>query len=183
MGPSTLSLSPTVKSAAVTTTAVLVTGLLLHQRNAISTCYHRHRGLEGFLRLLWIGDFLPPNIRASMDQLDEVEERMSKSGDQLDHIEILVQRARLESVDGSTSPSCDMSRDEVRDKLFHQYPQLRTKIGVFSNKLDTLAASIDSIQSHSDEEVKRRKKQLSNTIVEFMSELDRTIASLNLEVR
>ena len=74
-------------------------------------------------------------------------------------------------------------KDEVRDKLFHQYPQLRTKIGVFSNKLDTLAASIDSIQSHSDEEVKRRKKQLSNTIVEFMSELDRTIASLNLEVR
>lgn len=142
--------------------------------------------MEGFLRLLWIGDHLPPHLRQSMDTLDNVEEKMGKSGEQLEQIEILVERARLESVDGSNTSSSDadedeMNSDEVKKQIFQHNPEMRMKIGIFSNKLDTLAASIDSVKSHSDTEVKQRKKHLSTRIVELMNELDRMIASLNLK--
>mmetsp|Transcript_29574 Transcript_29574/g.62731 ORF Transcript_29574/g.62731 Transcript_29574/m.62731 type:complete len:184 (+) Transcript_29574:63-614(+) len=182
MGPSTLS-SPSLKAAAAAATAVLVTSLLLHQRNAIKTYYRRHRGVDGFLRLLWVGDFLPPHLRQSMDELDQVEERMRNSEGQLEQIEISVERTRLESVDGSTSSADDIvDKDELKSQLFQQNPELRTKIGGFSSKLDAVAAKIDSIKSHSDQEVKQRKKQLSNRIVELMNELDRMVATLNLDV-
>ncbi|KAL7531149.1 hypothetical protein ACHAXR_003872 [Thalassiosira sp. AJA248-18] len=190
MGPSSLS-SPSLKPAVAAAAAILATTtgvLLLHQRNAITSFYNRHRGMQGLLRLLWEGDHLPLNLRQSMDELDKIKDRMVKSEDQLEQIEILVERARLESVDGSSisaSPSEEgvVSNDELKTQLFQQSPELRTRIGIFSNKLDTLAATIDAVKSHSDQEVKLRKKQLSNRIVELMTELDGMIDSLNLEVR
>mmetsp|Transcript_3704 Transcript_3704/g.8107 ORF Transcript_3704/g.8107 Transcript_3704/m.8107 type:complete len:191 (-) Transcript_3704:113-685(-) len=186
-GPSSLS-SPSLRSATAAAAAILATGILLHQRNALTSYYRRNRGMPGLLRLVWVGDCLPPHLRQSMDDLDKVEDRMCKSEDQLEQIEILVERARLESVDGSSSatsqtPAADVNSDELKAQLFQQNPELRTRIGIFSNKLDTLAAIIDSIKSHSDEEVKRRKKQYSNRIVELMDELDRMIASLNLSAQ
>mmetsp|Transcript_23961 Transcript_23961/g.42886 ORF Transcript_23961/g.42886 Transcript_23961/m.42886 type:complete len:188 (-) Transcript_23961:8-571(-) len=185
MGPSALS-SPSLRSATAAAAVILATGILLHQRNDLLSYYRRRRGMQGLLQLLWIGDFLPPNLRQSMDELDKVEERMGSSEEQLEHIEILVERARLESVDGSTLPAKDdVTSDELelKSQLFQQNPKLRTRIGIFSNKLDTLAAIIDSVKSHSDEEVKQRKKQLINRIVELMNELDRMIASFNLDLK
>ena len=60
---------------------------------------------------------------------------------------------------------------------FERDPKLRTRIGLYSNTLDKLASSIDSVMSHNDEEVKGRKKSLSNNIVKLMDELDKLISS------
>ena len=187
--------SPSLKSATAAAAVVITTGVLIHQRNTITSSYHQHRGIDGILRLLWEGDHLPPHLRQSMDQLEKIEGRMIKSETQLEHIEVLVEKARLDSVDGSTATADaddnnkedkdkdTLSAEEVKASLFQSNPELRTRIGIFSNKLDTIAAQIDDVKSHSDEEVKQKKKQLSNRIVQLMNEMDGMIASLNLEGR
>ena len=172
--------------------AILVTAglmlLLQHQRrNFVSEFYRRHRGMSGLLRYAWLGDHLPPQIRQSMNDLDHAEKLMVESEEELEQIEILIERARLESVDdGSTataasSPAAGAAKDDESRKqsLFQQDPKLRTRIGLYSNTLDKLASSVDSVKSHSDEEVKRRKKTLSNNIVELMNELDRMISTFH----
>jgi hypothetical protein len=56
-------------------------------------------------------------------------------------------------------------------------PKYRTRIALYSNTLDTLASSIDSIMTYNDDDVKRRKKLLSNTIVRLMDDLDKLLSS------
>ena len=183
-----------LKSASVAATTILTTTLLIYNHKTIQTYYKEYRGYKGLLRFIWVGDYLTPKLRQSMDKLDQVERRITKSDEQLEQIDILIERTRLESVDaGSTTTTKSnatsksdegekITQEELTNRLFQQYPKLRTKIGIFSNKLDTLAACIDDIKSHSDDEVKARKKYLSNRIVELMNGLDGMIASLNLEV-
>ncbi len=137
-----------------------------------------------------MGDHLPPEIRISMNDLDDVERRMDKSQEELETIEISIESARLESLDDGTTMdtagACGLATDASKDVhesmersiLFQQDPTLRTRIGLLSYTLDTLASTIDSVESHSDEEVKKRKKALSNKIVEMMNELDRMISTL-----
>lgn len=145
------------------------------------------------LRYIWIGDFLPPHIRDAMDKLDNVSKRMVEAEIQLEEIEILIGRVELESVDGprrspeeqnsnNTSDTAD-DKEELKKQLFQQYPEVRTKIGLFSTSLDKLAYTIDSINSHRDADVKTRKKELSNNIVALMNSLDRMVSSLNIGVR
>ena len=128
-----------------------------------------------------------------MNELYDVEELTCVAEAELEQFEILVARAWLESVDGPISPDDDRifnndnlnhSNDDgdLQKNIFQQYPELRKDIGLFSARLDKLAATIDSIKSHSDDDVKSRKKQLSNKVVGLMNELDRMIASLNLAV-
>ena len=187
---------PSIKTATIATATILSTALLLYQKDTIKAFYTKHRGYKGILQLIWVGDYLPPKLRKSMNELDKVEVRIVKSDQQLEQIEVLIEKARLESVDGSTKltprmkngnskpqPQAQISQEELTNRLFQQYPQLRTKIGIFSNKLDTLAACIDDIKSHSDDEVKSRKKALSNRTVALMNSLDEMIATLNLEVQ
>jgi len=178
-------------SIVAATATILTSGLLLFNRAAIKEYYRSRRGTKGIIRYIWLGDYLEPHLRQSMNELDKVEVRIDKSDRQLEEIEILIERARLESVDGSTTPLSisqqtqneKTTQEELTNRLFQQYPKLRTQIGIFSNKLDTLAACIDDIQSHADDEVKTRKKGLSNRIVDLMNGLDTMIASLSLEVQ
>ena len=143
------------------------------------------------LRYIWVGDYLPPHIREAMDKLDTVGKRMIEAEMKLEEIEILIGRVELESVDGPRQEqnySNDASdtvddKEELKKQLFQRYPELRTKIGLFSTSLDKLAYTIDSINSHRDADVKTRKKQLSNKIVELMNSLDRMVSSLNIGVR
>jgi hypothetical protein len=189
--------SATTSSSKATSTvvaaggAILVTAglmlLLQHERRnfVVTEFYRRHRGMTGLLRYAWLGDHLPPQIRQSMNDLDHAEKRIVESEKELEKIEISIERARLESVDdgstatAGTSPAAGAAKDDESRKqsLFQQDPILRTKIGLYSNNLDKIASSIDSVKSHSDEEVKRRKKTLSNNIVELMNELDRMIST------
>jgi hypothetical protein len=178
--------------------AVLVTAaglvLLLHRRNnSVAEFYNRHRGMAGLLRYAWLGDHLPPEIRISMDELDDVEKRMHTSREELDNIETSIERARLESVDDGTTtatttaaratPATDTSKDvdesiTRRSFLFQQDPTLRTRIGMCSNTLDVLASTVDNVKSHSDTEVKKRKKASSDEIVRLMNELDRIVSTI-----
>jgi len=112
-----------------------------------------------------------------MDELDGVEILMAKSVQELEQIEVSVERIRLESVDDEIMNSTPS--DMENSSIFQQNPELRTQIGIFSNNLDKLAAKIDSIKSHSDEEVKQRKKCMSNGIVKLMNDLDTMIASFD----
>lgn len=171
-------------SVVAAATTILTSGLFLYNRAAIKEHYRSHRGYQGIMRYIWLGDYLEPHLRQSMNELDKVEVRIDKSDRQLEEIEILIERARLESVDGSRTISPEKAtQEELTNRLFQQYPKLRTQIGIFSNKLDTLAACIDGIQSHNDDEVKIRKKGLSNRIVELMIGLDTMITTLDLEVQ
>ncbi len=187
-----------LSTAAITTaTAATLAVVILRKRRAISYFYQSHRGINGILRYIWVGDHLPPLIREAMDKLDTVEERMTMAEVQLETIEILIERTLLESVDGPTASSTELNdqdqtkkgdpsetdRYDLQKHLFQQHPELKKDIALFSNLLDEMAASIDAINSQSDEEVKRRKKGLSNKIVNLMNELDRMMASLNLQMR
>ena len=135
----------------------------------------------------------PPNIREAMNQLDKVDIRMKEEEMQLDEIEILIERVELESVDGPISDlhqnnsnveeaSRSGKEEELKKQLFEQYPELRTSIALFSNRLDTLASTIDSVNSHQDMEIKTRKKKLSNKIVAMMSCLDNKMMSLGVRL-
>eukprot|EP00577_Skeletonema_sp_RCC1716_P026628 CAMPEP_0113378436 /NCGR_PEP_ID=MMETSP0013_2-20120614/3698_1 /TAXON_ID=2843 ORGANISM="Skeletonema costatum, Strain 1716" /NCGR_SAMPLE_ID=MMETSP0013_2 /ASSEMBLY_ACC=CAM_ASM_000158 /LENGTH=190 /DNA_ID=CAMNT_0000260657 /DNA_START=11 /DNA_END=583 /DNA_ORIENTATION=- /assembly_acc=CAM_ASM_000158 len=189
MAPLALS-SPSIKSATTATVVILLTGMIIQQRQVIKNTYRSCRGMEGMLRYVWIGDFLPPHIREAMDKLDNVNERMVEAETKLEEIEILIERVELESVDGprllpeeQDQDTVEDNKEEFKKQLFQRYPELRTKIGLFSSSLDKLAYTIDSINSHRDADVKTRKKQLSNKIVELMNSLDRMVSSLNLGVR
>lgn len=136
----------------------------------------------------------PPNIREAMVKLDKVDQRMNEEEMQLDEIETLIERVELESVDGpisdvyqNNSNVDEASRsvnkeDELKKQLFQQYPELRTSIALFSNRLDTLASTIDSVNSHQDMEIKTRKKKLSNKIVAMMTCLDNKMMSLGVRL-
>ena len=193
MRSSTSALSPSSTTAIATAVLgagipILATGILFRQRHDIAACYRRHRGMRGVWRLLWLGDSLPPRLRQSVDALDAAEAGVRSAEQQLDTIRILVARAALESVDGPTTAAPAPATatgaatgDEARARLFREHPELRTRIGIFSDNLDRLAAAIDAVQSYADAEVKRRKKRLSSDIVALMEGLDGMVASFDVE--
>lgn len=140
-------------------------------------------GLAGTVRLIWEGDHLPPHVRESMDTLDELEgASIPKEENVLEQIEVTVETARLNSVDGPASPAKNAgSAEEVgdstvdagkNDEILSQYPHLRKDISTLSYRLDKLAATADSVQSHGNVEVKQRKKQLSSILVKMMERTD-----------
>ena len=181
-------MSASLKATAAITTGVVLLTVLVYNRTDIADYYNKYRGIEGICRYIWIGDYLPPSIRASLDDLDEISQEMIKCEWQLERIDILVQRALLESVDGSVVTSDETknidakTKEEIQRQIFQHNPELRKDIGFFSTRLDRLAARIDSVLSHSDEEVKKRKKKLSNSAVSLMESLDEMIASLYLSL-
>jgi uncharacterized protein (DUF3084 family) len=174
----------TFKSTAAITTSVVFTGIILCHRNVISNWYNKYRGIQGIVWYIWIGDYLPPDIRKAMGQLDSINEDMNDCESQLEGIEISVQRAVLDSVDGPAVSSDEImdgsSNEELQIQTFQQNPELRKDIGFLSTRLDKLAAQIDSVLSHSDDEVKNRKKELSNKVVGLMDEIDKLIAIFHL---
>lgn len=174
-------MSALLKTTATITAGVVVTSIFVYHKDEISKCYNKHRGVQGFARYIWIGDYLPPPIRKSMDELDGISKDMTKYDPQLERIEILVQRALLESVDGPAlhdlTETRDSSKEEIQKQIFKQNPELRKDIGFFSSKLDKLAARIDSVLSHGDDEVKIRKKLLSNKAVTMMDGFDNLLSS------
>ena len=174
-------MSSLLKITATITAGIVVTSIIVYHKEEIAKCYNKHRGIQGLARYIWIGDYLPPSIRKSMDELDEISKDMTKCDPQLERIEMLVQRALLESVDGPAlhdlSEASDSSKEEIHKQIFKQNPELRKDIGFFSTKLDRLAARIDSVLSHGDDEVKIRKKLLSNKAVLMMDGLDSLLAS------
>ena len=123
-------------------------------------------GAKGFVRLIWEGDHLEPNVREAWDALDGLEaSAVPREEKRLEKVEIAFETARLNSVDGSD------------DQILEQYPQIKKDLSMVSYRLDKVAAEVDSVQSHGNAEVKRRKKHLSRTLVGMMERADTLIAS------
>ena len=89
---------------------------------------------------------------------------MPREMNRLEQVEISIETARLNSVDGSD------------DQILEQYPQIKKDLSMVSYRLDKVAAEVDSVQSHGNVEVKRRKKYLSNKLVCMMERADSLIA-------
>ena len=122
-------------------------------------------GAKGFVRLVWEGDHLEPNIREAWDALDGLEANaVPREMNRLEQVEISIETARLNSVDGSD------------DQILEQYPQIKKDLSMVSYRLDKVAAEVDSVQSHGNVEVKRRKKCLSNKLVGMTERADSLIA-------
>lgn len=178
--------------------------------------------LAGFLRLLWEGDHLPPEIREAFETLNDLEERgIPNQGRKLDKIDCTIQLAKLNSVDNddeeeeedytvtnnatadansnattnstsTTRPSSASSASSTtttsssssrrRHYIVSQTPQITRELSSLSYNLDKLAAKVDEVSSYGDMDVKRRKKELSTTLVKMMERVDGFIAECGVVV-
>jgi hypothetical protein len=69
----------------------------------------------------------------------------------------------------------------IRHYILSQVPSLSKDLGMLSYKLDQLAAEVDAVQSHGDEDVKRQKKELSQKLVEMMASCDGFMVECGVE--
>ena len=175
-------------------TILLILPIVIYNRyrHNIKSFYHQHRGISGLLRYIWVGDYLPPNIRQSMNALDDVERRLVESTKEMEHISMSIiiddnqkqqtMQHQFDSEDGNEKTTKNRRRVDYQSPQYYTSsfervdPMLRTRIALYSNTLDTLASMIDSIMSYNDDDVKSRKKSLSNTIVKLMDDLDKLIS-------
>lgn len=81
------------------------------------------------------------------------------------------------SVSKGEQPSTHM----IRHYILSQVPSLSKDLGMLSYKLDQLAAEVDAVQSHGDEDVKRQKKELSQKLVEMMASCDGFMVECGVE--
>jgi hypothetical protein len=81
------------------------------------------------------------------------------------------------SVSKGEQPSTHM----IRHYILSQVPSLSKDLGMLSYKLDQLAAEVDAVQSHGDEDVKRQKKELSQKLVEMMGSCDGFMVECGVE--
>lgn len=169
------STSSTTTSLVMTSSVILLVGvptiiIIQYYHPTISEFYHTHRGLSGLLRYIWVGDYLLPHIRSSMNELDIVEQRLLECTTEMEHI--------ISSMNISIHDNQQQQQQEGRNPQSPPVdPKYRTRIALYSNTLDTLASMIDSIMTYNDDDVKRRKKYLSNTIVRLMDDLDKLLSS------
>ena len=141
-------------------------------------------GLSGCLRYIWEGDHLPPHIRDAFDELDKVEyKQLRKEQKRLEKIEVAIELAKLNSVDAGYEKSCnegsgnatssnDNTDEAGTNYILAQSPNLTKDLAGLSYNLDVLAATVDSVTSHNDLELKARKKRLSNKLVQMMEQVD-----------
>ena len=189
MRPSSTSTSLVIIMTSSTILLILPIVIYNRYRHNIKSFYHQHRGISGLLRYIWVGDYLPPNIRQSMNALDDVERRLMESTKEMEQISMNIiidnqqtMQHQFDSEDRNEKTTKNRRRADYQSPLYYTSsfervdPKLRTRIALYSNTLDTLASMIDSIMSYNDDDVKSRKKSLSNTIVKLMDDLDKLIS-------
>lgn len=159
---------------AASSALLLLVPIIINRRN-IEAFYHNHRGISGLLRYIWVGDYLPLNIRQSMNALDDVKRMMMDSTKEMEQIGIIIDdQQTMQQHHEGRNPQSSLLYSSSFERV---HPKLRTRIALYSYTLDTLASSIDSIMSYNDDDVKSRKKSLSNTIVQLMDDLDKLLSS------
>ena len=189
MRPSSTSTSLVIIMTSSTILLILPIVIYNRYRHNIKSFYHQHRGISGLLRYIWVGDYLPPNIRQSMNALDDVERRLMESTKEMEQISMNIiidnqqtMQHQFDSEDRNEKTTKNRRRADYQSPQYYTSsfervdPMLRTRIALYSNTLDTLASMIDSIMSYNDDDVKSRKKSLSNTIVKLMDDLDKLIS-------
>ncbi len=130
-------------------------------------------GISGALRYVWEGDHLPPHIREVMLVLDKIKVKQRKLQKRLTDIEIMIEMAKLNSVDGEDSDEAvNAGRNFDEYNLNTQMPTLSKDLSILSNDLDILASDIDAVHSYGDFDIRRKKKELSTLTVGMMDTLD-----------
>ena len=141
----------------------------------------RNYGLSGTLRYIWEGDHLPPEIRDAVDTLEDVELKLKKQTKKLEKVEVMIELGRLNSVDvSSTSANNSTDRSDNGNQLSPSVA-LSKDLTMLSYTLDKIAADIDSVPSHGDADVKRRKKANSRKLVSMMEKVDGFLKECGIE--
>lgn len=124
-------------------------------------------GWEGALRYIWEGDAFPHHIRKYLDSLEDGEASLDAAGKTLTELEEGLERARLDSVDGSEASSILPLWEK---NIFRM--DLRKQLAKLSYDLDNIAANLDNIISEELGDVKIKKKKLSKQVVQYMERAD-----------
>lgn len=145
------------------TAAVAATAASIWLRQSV-----KQYGWEGTMRYVWEGDPYPPEIRDSIKRLEKVERSIQKES-LLASLEESLARARLDSVD-------DVSVVVPQWMVAHAPRNLEKDLSKVSHDLDTLAATLDSVPSRGNVDIKLRKKQTSQKVVLMMERVDTLLA-------
>lgn len=125
-----------------------------------------------------------------MEELDELEySKLPKQETLLEQLEIEIEVASLNSIDDDDltqqpytflrqSPDSSTSTGGSTTRV-HVTGKIKKDVAMLSSALDNLIASIDSIPSLQSNEIKQRKKQLSNVAVQLLERIDIVISRIH----
>ena len=138
-------------------------------------------GWNGAIRYIWEGEPYPPAIQALLDSLSNAEQSRLAQAAALNAIEEALERARLDSVDDERT-----TKAVVQRWAEYYLPQsLEKSLAGHSHALDKLAAQVDAVilegrhyttNNQVVQDIKRRKKLLSEEIVVDMEKCDAFVA-------
>lgn len=132
----------------------------------------REYGWKGVLSYIWEGDPHPPHIRERKHALKSIVTKLERKEKTLSGMEEGLERASLDSIDGAHS--------RILRKMWEQNVpgrDLRKSLALLSHDLDQLAAQIDQVIS--TEEIRSKKKEMSNRVVQMMERADVLISFYN----
>jgi hypothetical protein len=126
-------------------------------------------GWEGTYYYVWDGDPHPPHLRDRMISLENIDNKLDKKEKVVSTLEEGLERASLDSVDGS-----DLAHIQ---KLWQKNvtKDLRQTLNLLSYDLDELAAKVDQVIAGDVAEIKTKKKDLSTRAVQLMERADALI--------
>lgn len=149
---------------------IAVTSATVATTYSIYQCVSAY-GWEGTFWYIWEGDPYPPAVRDQFHALDDAEEAIAAEQELLDVLEEAYARAQLDSVDGSSDANV------LSLWTANMQPQsLEKKMAGLSHNLDKCAAQVDAVPSARHNDIKTRKKYLSNQIVQLMERADVLVA-------
>lgn len=157
-----------------TLTTIAITSITVTSTYCLYQCVSQY-GWEGTFWYIWEGDPYPPQVRNDFHALDDAEKSIQKEARILDRLEEAFQRAKLDSVDGSSESTIvelwnkNLLQNNSNNK--HNKNLEKTLAGVSYN-LDQYAAQVDAVPSKHHPDLKSRKKLLSNQIVQLMQRAD-----------
>ncbi len=121
-----------------------------------------------------------------MEELDELEySKLPKQETLLEQLEIEIEVASLNSIDDddlTQQPSTFLRQSPTSTgstTRVHVTGKIKKDVAMLSSALDNLIASVDSIPSLQSNEVKQRKKQLSNVAVQLLERIDIVISRIH----
>jgi hypothetical protein len=157
--PSWVAISTTVAA----TTLIATSGYAFYQ---LVQSY----GWEGALSYIWEGDPHPSHVRDRIQTLEMTEKKLDKKEKVLSTLEECLERARLDSVDGSDAAHIrSLWEKNITAK------DLKKELSFLSYDLDQVAAIVDDVKSGDQAEIKASKKTLSSRAVLLMERTDTLI--------
>ena len=154
-----------VSSIVVTTTAVTLAGAAACSLIWLIRAY----GVEGALRYIWDGDPNPEHLRGFLNAFNTAQNSIETHTQTIADLEEALERARQHTSESGRPASTGSCILEAWRNKMQEKPDLRRILASLSYDLDAVAAMIDQVQS---EELRQRKKRLSQQVVALMNRMD-----------